>query len=36
MTYQQAIGHARQAIETQPAWGGIDAEAVARMRLPIA
>jgi isocitrate lyase len=33
MTYQQQIGAASQIINAQPTWGGIDAEAVARMRL---
>jgi isocitrate lyase len=33
MTYQQQIGAASQIIGAQPTWGGIDAEAVARMRL---
>ncbi|MCE3519503.1 isocitrate lyase, partial [Escherichia coli] len=33
MTYQQTIGTAHQTIGGQPTWAGIDAEAVARMRL---
>ena len=33
MTYQQQIGTASQLIGGQATWGGIDAEAVARMRL---
>ena len=33
MTYQQQISTARQLIGGQATWTGIDAEAVARMRL---